>query len=195
MKRIFVGRQSQNLIAPRLLESMYHMRCRQFADRLRWRVSVDSSGRERDFYDLLDPLYVLAADDDGNCLGCLRLLPTNGPNMLQDLFSDLASSELECNASVWEVSRFAVAPGESSACAAFGPTATALLRVMVAEARSRRVRALVGTTSTSIVRLLGAFGFDVELLGPPVLVDRTRSVAFRLPLTEAVTRRITGVVS
>jgi acyl homoserine lactone synthase len=195
MKRIFVARKSQNLIVPRLLESMFHMRRRQFADRLRWRVDVDSSGRESDCYDLLDPLYVLAADGDGSCVGRLRLLPTNGPNMLQDLFSDLVTRELECNASVWEVSRFAVAPGESSACAAFGPTATALMRVMVAEARSQQICALVGATSTSIVRLLGAFGFDVELLGAPAVVYGTRSVAFRLPLTEAVTTRITGAVS
>lgn len=44
---------------PRLRDSMFEDRARQFRDRLNWSVSVDERGWERDEYDSLCPLYVI----------------------------------------------------------------------------------------------------------------------------------------
>jgi acyl homoserine lactone synthase len=71
-----------------LLDEMHQLRARVFAGRLGWRVKVEY-GRERDEYDTLDPTYILALTDRGAVAGCVRLLPTTGPTMLSQTFSQL----------------------------------------------------------------------------------------------------------
>ena len=71
------------------LDQMFRLRKRVFFDRLGWDVTT-FGGYELDSYDLLKPLYVLSMDDAGKrVLGSLRLLPSNGPNMLADTFYEL----------------------------------------------------------------------------------------------------------
>lgn len=91
------------------LDQMFRLRKRVFHDRLRWEVNV-SGEYEIDSYDFLRPLYVLAMDDSGqNVLGSLRLLPTTGPNMLNDTFNALLPEGKPYRSpTVWESSRYCV---------------------------------------------------------------------------------------
>ena len=63
---------------------MHRLRRRVFRDRLEWEVSV-SDGLEVDRYDDLSPTYLLGIDGQ-DVVGCVRLLPTTGRNMLADTF-------------------------------------------------------------------------------------------------------------
>jgi acyl homoserine lactone synthase len=63
---------------------MHRLRRRVFQDRLEWEVSV-SDGLEVDQYDALSPTYLLGIDRQ-DVVGCVRLLPTTGRNMLADTF-------------------------------------------------------------------------------------------------------------
>jgi len=67
---------------------MHHLRYRVFKQRLRWSVTAQD-GLEVDRYDDLNPVYLIARDDDGTVDGCWRLLSTTGPYMLRDVFPDL----------------------------------------------------------------------------------------------------------
>jgi len=65
-----------------LIDQMFELRCRMFAERLSWDVEVHD-GKETDSFDRLNPLYILALSEAGQVIGCLRLLQTTGPTMLQ----------------------------------------------------------------------------------------------------------------
>jgi len=94
--------------APHLLDEMHKLRARVFKDRLDWEVTV-RNGRERDWFDDLNPVYLLHVDNDGRVLATLRLLPTTGPHMLSDTFPQLMDDEEPIrSATIWESSRFCV---------------------------------------------------------------------------------------
>jgi acyl homoserine lactone synthase len=93
---------------PELLDAMFRLRKRVFSDRLGWDVQV-TEGREIDLFDGLDPAHVVSVDDEGNVVGCMRLLQTTGPHMLADVFSSILDGEPPLRSStVWEATRFCV---------------------------------------------------------------------------------------
>jgi acyl homoserine lactone synthase len=87
---------------------MHRLRARVFQDRLGWDVEV-RDGMERDHFDDLNPAHVVSMDEDGDVVGCMRLLQTTGPHMLSDVFFDLLDGEPPLrSAQVWEATRFCV---------------------------------------------------------------------------------------
>jgi acyl homoserine lactone synthase len=91
------------------LVEMHRLRKRVFWDRMGWEVRI-AGDLEADDFDLLMPTYLLAIDDgSGRVVGCLRLLPTTGPNMLRDTFPILLGGRPAISdKSIPESSRFAV---------------------------------------------------------------------------------------
>jgi acyl homoserine lactone synthase len=93
---------------PQQIDAMHRLRARVFAERLAWSVTV-RNGWEVDEFDKLDPLYLVAEDADGRVRGTVRLLPTTGPNMLSDVFSELLPPNQSVRSpGIWESSRFSV---------------------------------------------------------------------------------------
>ncbi len=91
-----------------LLEDMHKLRARVFQDRLGWDVEV-RNGMEKDLFDNLDPAHVISIDDDGDVVGCMRLLQTTGPHMLADVFYSILDGEPPLRSSqIWEATRFCV---------------------------------------------------------------------------------------
>ena len=95
---------------PRLRDSMFRDRADQLATRLGWQVAVDDRGFEKDSYDALDPLYVIWQGQDGLHRGSMRLLPTTGPTMIADHFAALLQGRRLASRSIWECTRFCLAP-------------------------------------------------------------------------------------
>jgi acyl homoserine lactone synthase len=96
-----------------LLTQMFRLRYEVFYRQLAW--EVDGTGDlERDEFDDLDPVYVLAVRHrDNTVVGCLRLLPTTGPHMLRHVAAfqpALQGRPSPCSSRVWEISRLAVTP-------------------------------------------------------------------------------------
>lgn len=91
-----------------VLDEMYRLRARVFQDRLGWEVKV-TDGKEIDEFDALDPAHVVCLDEDGDVVGCMRLLQTTGPHMLADVFHSLLDGEPPLRSSrIWEATRFCV---------------------------------------------------------------------------------------
>jgi len=90
-----------------LLEQMFRMRARIFRDHLGWDVVV-KDGKERDKYDEQSPVYIIYKDDGGGTVkGSLRLLPTTGPTLVADFFSDTHPDAASLMApTIWECTRF-----------------------------------------------------------------------------------------
>lgn len=91
-----------------MLDDMFKLRKRVFHDRLGWEVDI-TDGKEVDLFDDLHPAYLIALDDSGEVVGCMRILQTTGPHMLADVFYDIMDGEPPVrSAQLWEVTRFCV---------------------------------------------------------------------------------------
>lgn len=98
-----------------LLREMHRMRYRVFKERLSWKVEV-KDGEERDRFDDLNPVYVIALDEAEKVVGSWRMVPTTGPYMLRDVFPELLEGARPPNdPNLWECSRFAVEYSEGHA--------------------------------------------------------------------------------
>ena len=184
MASIIIARAGEYGLGAPLLDSMYRLRSDVFHHRLGWEVRVDN-GREHDWFDLIGPHYLVAHDGASNALGCSRLLPTAGPNMLRDIFPFLLDgAPAPSSSAVWEISRFAI----NSACAGdgfgFGHVPAAMLAEMFRFAGAQGIEDLVGVTSTPVERMLRHLGLRVERLGLAKKIGHVMSLAFRMPVEE-----------
>jgi acyl homoserine lactone synthase len=92
----------------REIGEMHRLRYRVFKERLNWDVTV-SGDMEIDEYDALNPTYLLYCSPAGTVEGCVRLLPTTGPNMLRNTFPVLLGPNTAPESpSIWESSRFSL---------------------------------------------------------------------------------------
>lgn len=194
MAIITTGRAGEPGLRAGLIESMYRLRCDVFHDRLRWDVRVEN-GREYDWFDLIGPHYVVAHRGDETAIGCCRLLPTLGPNMLRDIFPFLVDGDAPpAVESVWEVSRFAVAEDCTQGGYGFSEIPAALVAAAVRFAAANRAEALVGVTSMAFERMLSKMGLRVLRLGEPRRIGRVMSLAFHLPIDEENLDALSAVV-
>ncbi|WP_308916037.1 acyl-homoserine-lactone synthase [Jannaschia sp. LMIT008] len=93
-----------------LAAEMFRDRAAQFRDRMGWDVTVDDLGWETDQYDAIDPLYVIAEDEDGHHAGSVRFLPTTGRTMLGEIFPHLMGGAPIRSPLIWECTRFCLSP-------------------------------------------------------------------------------------
>ena len=182
---ILAGRAGESGLNAPLPDTMYRLRARIFHDRLGWDVRVEA-GREHDWFDLIGPYYLVAHDGARNALGCCRLLPSTGPNMLRDVFPALVEGRaVPVAESIWEISRFAIDPACAGDGYGFGPLAAGLLGRMIRFADELAASEVVGVTTVAVERMLRHMGLDVLRLGTPKRIGRVMSLAFSIPVDSA----------
>jgi len=93
------------------LEEMHRQRKAVFVDRYGWNIPVIGE-REVDSYDDAGTTYLIAkaAANSDEVLASTRLLSTERPHMMKDLFLAACGGAAPSGPSVWEVSRFCVNP-------------------------------------------------------------------------------------
>src|SRR6202047_5054404 len=187
-------RSRMNVIAltrPALLRNsalalgMHRLRRRVFRDRLEWEVSV-SDGLEVDRYDALSPTYLLGIDGQ-DVVGCVRLLPTTGRNMLADTFPVLLDGwGAPTSTRIWESSRFCVDTKNVEATAQNGlREATFLLfAAMIEWGQQHDLQAIATVTDLRMERILRRAGWGLDRLGEPRQIGTTKAVAGLLPVTD-----------
>lgn len=147
-----------------LIEQMFRLRKRVFQDKLSWDVQV-IDGLERDVYDDEAPVYVLYQDpDSARLLGSLRLLPTTGPTLLGDVFSDTLPDAISLSApSIWECTRFCVEA--NGGFADFQTVSCALIEAVGELALRSGIETIVGNFDAAMLRVYRRIGCDVEVVG------------------------------
>jgi acyl homoserine lactone synthase len=196
MNHITIDRAGQGQLNAPLLDSMFRLRHSVFNDRLGWSVRSEN-GREHDWFDLFGPHYLVARENphSSNAIGCWRLLPTLGPNMLRDVFPELLDGKpAPAHERIWEISRFAIAKEHAGNGCGFSELPADMLRAMVRFGLAQGLDAIVGVTSAAIERMLRGLGFDVERLGRPRRIGNVMSVAFRLELDDATQLAVCGEI-
>lgn len=98
---------------PRLRDSMFLDRKKQFIDRHKWPLNIDNRGREFDQYDNNDSTYVVYTDEKLNHLASMRINLTSANCMLTDIFSEEFPSIKKMERESIEVTRFCISPNLS----------------------------------------------------------------------------------
>ena len=142
----------------KLQDSMFRDRATQFRDRLKWDVSVDAQGWERDEYDDLNPLYVIWENERGEHGGSMRFLPTSGRTMVNDHFSHLSDTQV-CSPLIWECTRFCLAPDAPSRVAG------ALMLAGGELMRAFSLTHLLGVFDARMIRIYKMIGASPQVLG------------------------------
>ena len=164
---------------------MHRLRGRVFKERLDWDVAV-SDGLEIDQYDTFNPTYLLALEQ-GDVVGCVRLLPTTGRNMLADTFPVLLDGNAAPKtARIWESSRFCVDTKSVAATAEnrLRKATFLLFAGMIEWGQQHHLQAIATVTDLRMERILRRAGWHLDRLGAPRQIGVTKAVAGLLPITE-----------
>ncbi|MGY3506678.1 MULTISPECIES: acyl-homoserine-lactone synthase [unclassified Bradyrhizobium] len=182
--KVIVRSRAALLQDSELTLGMHRLRGRVCKDRLDWDVSV-SNGLEIDQYDTL-AIYLLVLEQD-DVIGCVRLLPTAGRNMLADTFPVLLDGNPAPRATtIWESSRFCVDTKTVAATAENGlRKATFLLfAAMIEWGQQSDLQAIATVTDLRMERILRRAGWRLDRLGTPRQIGTTKAVAGLLPITD-----------
>ncbi len=182
---------------PRAVDDMFRLRKRVFHDFLKWDVQTDGAW-EIDNYDTANPLYVLSYAPDGRLRGSLRLLPTLGPNMLDDTFTILLGDNPEIrSASVWESSRFCIEPEISQDRASNQVTiAAAELMCGVGElGLASGISHIVTVTDVFLERMFRRMGCPGERIAEPHRIGSVFAVAVAWEVTNDLLQRMKAIAA
>jgi acyl homoserine lactone synthase len=172
------------------LHQMHRIRKAVFKDRLGWDVTV-SGELEVDEYDALGPSYLLSMDRYGAVNGCVRLLPTTGPNMLRDIFpSFVTRAAVPRSERVWEASRFAVSGNTTAAEAGLSQTTYDLLIGVLKFGLSNGISTIVCVVDLRMERILRRAGWQLERLGPARQISNTVAMAGQLDVSAQILRQL-----
>lgn len=192
MIEISIARAGEGALSAGLMDSMFRLRAEVFRERLGWDVRVEQ-GREHDWFDLIGPRYLVAHGGGAgpHAVGCCRLLPTLGPNMLRDIFPELLDgAPAPAAADLVEVSRFAVSDLCTRGGVGFSELPARMVSAVLQDSALRGARAVVGVTSAAFERMLLGLGLEVHRLGRARRIGRVMSLAFELPLHAANLRAV-----
>ena len=182
---------------PADIDAMHRLRKRVFHDLLGWDVKVRETW-EIDDYDRANPLYVLSYGDEGKLRGSLRLLPTLGPNMLDDTFPILLGDGPQIrSAAVWESSRFCIDPEISQDRASNQVTiAAAELMCDVGElGLASGLSHIVTVTDVFLERMFKRMGCPGIRIGEPRRIGVVQAVAVSWEVSQDLLDRMKAVAA
>jgi acyl homoserine lactone synthase len=178
---------------PRLVDEMHRIRAKVFGERLGWDVDV-VDGREQDRFDDCNPLYLISVNEvTGAVEGSLRLLPTTGPNMLRDVFSELLEKgESVESATIWESSRFSIDPDLPHERAAKGLSrvTTELLCGIVEVGMIAGLSFVVSVFDARMIRIFRAANCPADPVGAPQRIGKVMTYAGLFEISAEARRRI-----
>lgn len=170
------------------LADMFAARKRVFIDLLGWELPVRNERFEVDQFDNAKAAYLLLRGAGMPHRGSARLLNSEGPHILGDLFPSLCAGPIPRGPHVREITRFCIDPD--------------LLRSEQREARNELVSALVRhaadtgiTTYTAVAglawfRQISRFGWDCRALGEPRKVDSEALVGLEITIRDDTVSRL-----
>lgn len=150
-----------------LMEKMFRLRALIFRKRKKWDVEV-VDGKERDKYDDLGPVYIIYTDDGAKEVrGSLRLLPTTGPTLVSDVFSDTIPYAANLSApTIWECSRVCV--DEKIVADGYDGIvhATAVLLGALGDVAIKAgIESIIGNFDAPGLRLYRRIGCEIDVIG------------------------------
>jgi acyl-homoserine lactone synthase len=153
----------------RTLRAMFEDRKSVFVDLLKWDLQVLDDRFELDQFDNEAATYIIIADESGDHLGSARLLPTDRPHILGELFPGLCASSPPCGPHVFEITRFCLSRRQKAASRR--RTRDELVSALAWHALDAGISTYTGVAEIGWLQQILAFGWDCRPLGVPVLYD------------------------
>lgn len=154
------------------IDSMFQLRHEVFIGRLGWNLD-GQEGQERDQFDHDDAVYLVLENDQKQVVASARMLPTTAPNILNDVFPQLAhpkqppSSDL-----IWEVTRLAVDHRKARhTCANIPNVSGALWCCLVEFGLAMNLSHLVSVSDIRLERIMRRAGWSLQRLGRAIDID------------------------
>lgn len=194
MIEAFTGLDESNY--PAIFRKMYKQRYSIYVKRRKWKDLKPNRDLEKDQYDTKNAVYLLAMDERDEILGGLRLLPTDQPHILGDLFPHLAQNgKVPRGSDIYELTRFYVAP--------FGANRQqrdwligVLSAGMFEYCLEHGIRQVTSVIDTFLLPLMLSMEWPVKPLGLPGSYAEGTAIAIVTDVTEralATTRLTKGV--
>jgi len=163
------------------LRQAQRLRHRVFVEERHWEALRKPDGLEVDQFDTSSAIHILAVDRNA-VVGYSRLLPTVEPHLLSEVYPHLAQRQIPRAADVFEWTRYCVAP-EKRGETAIGNIGSRLLYGVLEYAFNSGMSHLTMQTDPIWTTRFFDFGFDVEPLGLPVMLDGEPVVALAIGLS------------
>jgi acyl homoserine lactone synthase len=179
---------------PELFQSMHRLRHKVFVEELKWPLGAIRSvrGMEYDQFDIQTAHYIVRINDNSEVDACTRLLPTDGPYLLGDVFEDLVKTIPRPNSPViWETTRFC-----ADKASAPKNIVGLLVAAMLEFGLSRGIRNYVSVSDIRIEPLLKRYGWYPQRIGEPRSTGTDTAVGEIFQVSQAAldeVRRKTGI--
>jgi N-acyl-L-homoserine lactone synthetase len=169
---------------PQPFEEMFRQRHDIFVRRRGWQSLSSHAGLERDCYDGPDATYVLAVGSDGALRGSARLLSTQGPHLLSDIFPHLVEGCAPRGPEILELTRFYIAPGGGQARRR--RRIGRLSRALFSLCQDVGVTTVTSVVDILMLTILKRYAWRYEPLGPPGRYGEGRAVAVAVDVAASI---------
>jgi acyl-homoserine lactone synthase len=160
------------------LDSMFEDRKNVFVDVLRWDLQLTKGRLEIDQFDDDHAVYLLISDPSGNHMGSIRLLRTDRPHILGDIFPYLCAGEIPKQHKAMEITRLCLCPSLPALVRL--RIRNRLISGMVDYALFHGIKTFTGIVTERFLSQVLVMGWRCEPLGAPQMVCGTKIVAFRI---------------
>lgn len=178
------------------LTEMHLQRKHLFIDRMRWQME-SAGGLEIDSFDGEEAIYLVETggpasngrEAANSVLQSARLLRTDRPHLLSDVFPQLCANGVPRSPNIWEATRFCPAPETPK-----GEARRQLLFRMIGGILETGllfgIQQITFVASAALKPLATRAGWDVEALGPEVRIGRERLTAMVAQINSAGLARV-----
>lgn len=171
-----------------VLRAMFAARKAVFVDLLKWDVPVLDGRFEIDQFDDGHATYLVLTDGEGGHLASARLLPTNRPHILGDLFPHLCEAAPPRDPAIFEVTRFCL--DRSLDARARRAARDTLVTALVEHALVQGITAYTAIAEIGWFQQILAFGWRCLPLGLPQIDGGTMLAALRIEIDDDTPRQL-----
>lgn len=175
---------------PSLVRAMHADRKRVFVDMLGWGLNHDSD-LEQDRFDNADAEYLVLTDRiSGDHLASMRLLHTDRPHLMTEVFPHLCEGGVLSGPEIREITRFCVAPRGRAADRRLARNM--LVRSMVEYALLTGIRTFTAACNMGFLSEVLSAGWRCRPLGLPEMFDGALVGALRIDIDGDTLRSLVG---
>lgn len=182
MVQLVIGATNPNAREP--LTKMFRQRHEIFIEEKHWDLK-SYNGLEFDNYDTAETIYVMEFDAKGQIMASMRMNPTHGACMLEDVFGDACHEPVTRGREVWELTRGALAKHLRKS-GYWGRIQCAFFEAALLWG----ARKAVGFFTVDHIMKQMRVGLDIKPLGQPRMVDGELNVAAEFPFNYETLERL-----
>jgi acyl homoserine lactone synthase/acyl-homoserine lactone synthase len=167
------------------LRTMFEARKRVFVDLLKWDIPVLEERYEVDQFDTPEAEYLVLVDERGGHRASARLLRTDRPHILADLFPELCEGAIPAGSSIREITRFCLEPTLSKP--ERRNARDELVTALAEHAMQNGITDYTGVAGEAWFGQIAAFGWSCRALGAPRRCGSTSLVGLHIRIDAETT--------